>query len=250
MIHNSSRLIQFAWETNNTKCGYRRSDDFGSTWTPWSRNYDDSILADSTVLSPLASALGAEDSVTYDGENVNVNTLKGTRAKGLTRYTIVKRTATITGLPSELDSEGVVMIDVEPVNGGYDIKQTAYSRSGTAFYRFLTQSGGVATNWGRVDGYGITSLSGLASALGAVTHGLQANQNLNDIDGGWWTCFDGSIRDTISNKPAVTGHDFFVFSMNMGYGCMQFFGTLTDDMYYIRTKYNATWRPWVKIPFT
>lgn len=57
LVHGSDYIIQFVYGRSGEN--YTRCKNAGS-WTNWRRVYDESILTNSTLLSPLASVLGAE----------------------------------------------------------------------------------------------------------------------------------------------------------------------------------------------
>ena len=117
-----------------------------------------------------------------------------------------------------------------------------------------TNRSGSWSGWQRIDNYGTSSLSELASALGGGAHAvlLPLDADLNDYTYsnnklGMFFC-DGN--DSIANKPASTLYNFLVYNIKHGTSSRQiqiFYCFNTTELYVRNYVHTTGWYAWKRI---
>ena len=229
------------------ECVYTSRTDFrhyyryydGTTWGDWKRVYDETILTDSTILSPLASALGG--AVKSIANNTDLNSIT---TPGEYYCPNGNTTATLANKPSSVVYGFNLKVSIMAASGTLSQYLTSYNR-----YYGRFKDGNSWSDWVEMYNESMLTnsslLSPLASALG-VQDTLR-NGDLNDltVSGTWRTI-------SCTNAPTAYG---FTKVVAVGGDIRQEFYNIFDSNItpsdtpntYMRSYVNGAWTAWVKI---
>lgn len=132
VVKSEGNIVQICYRaaTNDTR---QRFGDTSGNWSNWFRVYDSSILTDSTVLSPLASALGEISGRLAPYAFGNITDLNSIEIDKYGIYFNMIATATApANLPSQMSNSNRFILIC--VYAGYDRCQIVVNRNTNAPY--------------------------------------------------------------------------------------------------------------------